>query len=179
MIHTRQGALEGLLQGGGDVLARSLDALDRVNRLLSDRNVQNFTAALADVKDLTTRAEAQGRLFADLDTTLKEVDATSHHIDALALQTDRLVNGPGKATLADLDDAARTLRATATDARAELARIQGPLDRFAGDGLPQLSRTLATLQTASEDLDRLVGEAERNPRQLLTKPPGRTVQVKP
>ncbi len=179
VIHTRQGALEGLLQGGGDVLARSLDALDRVNRLLSDRNMQNFTMTLANAKELTARAEAQGRLFTDLDATLKEVDATSHHIDALALRTDDLVNGPGKATLADLDDAARELRATATDARAELARVQGPLDRFTTDGLPQLSRTLLTLQTASEDLDRLAGEVERNPRQLLTKPAGRTVQVKP
>lgn len=179
MIHSQQGALEGLLQGGGDVLARSLDALDRVNRLLSDRNMENFTETLSNMRDLTALARNQGRLFSDLDATVKNLDATSHHIDTLALQTDAVVNGPGKATLADLDAAARQLRATAADAQGELARVRGPLDQFAADGLPQLSRTIATLQTASEDLDRLVSEVEENPRQLLTKPPARTVQVKP
>ena len=99
VILTTQGALEGLLQGGGDVLARSLQALDRVNKLLSDENMANFTAALANVKDVTALARNQGQLLADLDETLREVKRTSEHIDALTLQTDAIVNGQGKTTM--------------------------------------------------------------------------------
>ena len=179
VIQTTQGALEGLLQGGGDVLARSLQALDRVNKLLSDENMANFTAALANVKDVTALARNQGQLLADLDETLREVKRTSEHIDALTLQTDAIVNGQGKTTLANLNAAAVQLRASAADAQATLSRLTGPAGEFAANGLPQLSRTIITLQTAAESLDRLVGEVEQNPRQLLTKPPAKTVSVPP
>lgn len=179
VIHTTQGALEGLLQGGGDVLARSLEALDRANRLMSDQNMANFTAILANTRDATALAKNQGQLLADLDTTVKELQTTSQHIDALTLQTGTLINGQGRTTLADLDAAALQLRASAADAQTTLSRLSGPATDFASNGLPQLSRTIITLQTAAESLDRLVGEVEENPRQLLTKPPAKTVQVQP
>ena len=179
VIFTTQGALEGLLQGGGDVLARSLQALDRVNRLLSDQNMANFTATLANVKEATALAKNQGQLLADMDVTIREVKLTSEHIDALTLQTDTLLNGQGKTTLANLNAAAVQLRASAADAQATLSRLSGPAGDFAANGLPQLSRTIITLQTAAESLDRLVGEVEQNPRQLLTKPPAKTIAVPP
>ena len=121
----------------------------------------------------------QTQLLADLDTTLKSVTVSSQHIDTLALNANDMVTGDGKRTLANLDSAATQLKATATDARTLIGRLQGPTTDFANNGLPQLSRTVISLQTAAESLDRLVGEVEQNPRQLLTKSPAKTVQVKP
>ena len=179
VIHTTQSALEGLLAGGGDVLARSVEALDRVNALLSDRNEAAFTATLANVRDATGLVKGQAQLLADLDTTLKSVTVSSRHIDTLALNGNAMLTGDGKRTLANLDSAATQLKATATDARTLIDRLQGPTTDFAANGLPQLSRTVISLQTAAESLDRLVGEVEQNPRQLLTKSPAKTLQVKP
>ena len=179
VIHTTQSALEGLLAGGGDVLARSVEALDRVNTLLSDRNEAAFSATLANVRDATGLVKDQGALLADLDTTLKSVTLSSQHIDTLALNANAMITGDGRRTLASLDSAATQLKATTNDARTLIGRLQGPTTDFADNGLPQLSRTVNTLQTAAESLDRLVGEVEQNPRQLLTKAPAKTVQVKP
>ena len=178
-IHTTQGALEGLLQGGGDVLARSLQALDRVNKLMSDQNMANFSAVLVNVKDATALAKNQGQLLADLDATVKELNVTTRHIDALTLQANAIVNDQGKPTLANVNAAAVQIRSAAASAQETLAKLSGPAGDFAANGLPQLSRTIITLQTAAESLDRLVGEIEENPRQLLTKPPAKTVEVKP
>ncbi len=179
VIRTTRSALETLLEGGGDVLARSVEALDRVNTLLSDRNMQTFTDTLANVRDVTALAKAQGPLLVDLDATLKGLDVTSRHINALASDSDALLNGQGRKTLADLDAAAVQLRATTADARAVLAQVKGPAQDFAANGLPQLSRTVISLQTAAESLDRLVGEVEQNPRELLTKPAAKTREVTP
>ena len=179
VIHTTQSALEGLLAGGGDVLARSVEALDRVNTLLSDKNEAAFSATLANVRDATGLVKDQGALLADLDTTLKSVTVSSQHIDTLAQNANGMITGDGRRTLANLDSAATELKGTATDARALIDRLQGPTTDFATNGLPQLSRTVISLQTAAESLDRLVGEVEQNPRQLLTKSPAKTVQVKP
>ncbi len=179
VIRTTRSALESLLEGGGDVLARSVEALDRVNTLLSDKNMQDFTATLANVRDATALAKAQGPLLADLDATLKGLSVTSRHIDTLAASSNALLNGQGRTTLADLDAAAVQLRATASDARSFVAQVRGPTQDFTANGLPQLSRAVISLQTAAESLDRLVGEVEQNPRELLTKPPAKTREVKP
>ncbi len=179
VIHTTQSALEGLLAGGGDVLARSVEALDRVNALLSDRNAAAFSATLANVRDATGLVKNQGQLLADLDATLKTVNVSAQHIDTLSLHADSLLTGDGRRTLDNLNAAATELRGTATDARTLMSRLQGPATDFASNGLPQISRTIASLQTAAESLDRLVAEVEQNPRELITKPPAKTVQVKP
>ncbi len=179
VIHTTQSALEGLLAGGGDVLARSVEALDRVNTLLSDKNMANFSTTLANVRDATGLVKDQGQLLVHLDTMVQELNLTSRHIDTLALNTTGLVNGDGKKTLANLDAAAVELKATAADARAFIAELKGPTRDFASNALPQISRTVVSLQTAADSLDRLVGEVEQNPRQLLTKSPAKTLRVKP
>ena len=179
VIHSRQGVLEGLLQNGGDVLARSVQALDRLNSLLSDQNLKAFSQSLANVRDATALVKDQRRLLADLDTTLKSVTVTSAHIDQLAVSTDGLVNGQGRKTLVDLSAAAVQLKGAAGDARTLVAKLQGPTTDFAANGLPQLSRTVASLQSSAESLDRLVGEVEQNPRALLAKPQAKTREVAP
>ena len=179
VIRTRQSALEGLLESGGDLLARSIQALDRLNNLLSPDNVSDLNAILANLKTDTALIGEQRGLFNDLDTSLKSLQSTSAKIARLSDHTDQLVTGDGRRTLADLDAAAVELRGATVDARALVARLQGPTADFARTGLPQLSRTVVTLQTTAQDLDRLVEEVERNPRQLLTKRAAKEIEVKP
>ncbi|MGC1303800.1 MAG: MlaD family protein [Caulobacteraceae bacterium] len=179
VIKSKTGALEGLLEGGGDVLARSVEALNRVNRLLSDSNIDNFNATLANIKDATAMVKDQKKLLGDLDVTVKSVDATSQRIAVLSNDADHLLTVDGRRTLAKLDGAVDELKGAATDARVLVSGLQGPTAKFAATGLPQLSRTINTLQTAAESLDRLVNQVEQNPRQVLTKPPAKTIEVKP
>ena len=179
VIRSVQSSLDSLLEGGGTVLARTVDALDRVNRLLSDRNVAAFGATLANVQDITAQARDQRKLLADLDATVVSLNDTSQRIGKLSDQASGLINGDGRKALANLNDAAVQIRATAVDAQGAVAKIAGPAGDFASTGLPQISRAVTALQAAAENLDRLVGEVEQNPRGLLTKAPSKTVQVQP
>jgi phospholipid/cholesterol/gamma-HCH transport system substrate-binding protein len=179
LIHSKTGALEGLLEGGGDVLARSVEALNRLNRLLSDDNIQNFNTTLGNIKDATAMVKNQKQLLADLDTAVKSIDSTSQRIAVLSTDTDHFVTVDGKRTLAKLDDTVDELKGTAADARTLVTSLQGPTASFAATGLPQLSRTIVSLQTAAESVDRLVNQVEQNPRLVLTKPPAKTIEVKP
>ncbi len=179
VIHSQESALEGLLQGGGDVLTRTVQTLDRVNKVLSDDNIANFSSTLANLKADTALIASQGAMLADLDTTLKSVQDASDKISKLSADSDQLVTGDGRQVLANLNGAVTDLRSTTAEVRAVVAGLQGPTTQFATTGLPQLSRTIITLQTTAEDLDRVVNEVERNPRALLTKPPARELEVKP
>jgi phospholipid/cholesterol/gamma-HCH transport system substrate-binding protein len=179
VIHSQESALEGLLQGGGDVLTRTVQTLDRVNKVLSDDNIANFSATLANLKADTALIANQGVMLADLDTTVKSIQDASDKISKLSADSDQLVTGDGRKVLANLNGAVTDLRSTTAQVRAVVTGLQGPTTEFATSGLPQLSRTIITLQTTAEDLDRVVNEVERNPRSLLTKPPARELEVKP
>ncbi len=179
VVHAQQSALEGLLEGGGDVLARTVEALDRANRLLSDANIATFSATLTNLKADTQMISEQRGTIQDLDATVKSLRATSIKLDGLADNANQLLSGDGRRTLANLNGAVGDLRGMVQQTRGVVTKLEGPTTQFANTGLPELSRTLVTLRTAAQDLDRVVNAVERNPRQALTKPAARELQVKP
>lgn len=179
VIRTAQGQLESLLEGGGTVLARAVEVMDRVNRLMSDQNIKEISGTLADVHAVTTSLKDQRQMLADLDQTVKSLNATSEKIGRLTTDANGLVNGDVKRTIANLNDAVAEIKATTTDVRGAVNQIAAPAGEFASTGLPQLSRTVVTLQRAAENLDRLVSEVEQNPRALVGKGAAKELEVKP
>jgi phospholipid/cholesterol/gamma-HCH transport system substrate-binding protein len=179
VIRSARSALESLLEGGGTVLARAVDALDRVNKLLSDKNIATISGTFEDVHALTTELKSRKELIDHLDETIKSANEAAMKVSELTNSTNKLVNGDAKRTLKNLADAADEIKQAATDGRQMIAAVKGPTVEFTSTGLPQLSATIIQMQTAAESLNRLVEEIEQNPRQLLTKPAANTVEVKP
>ena len=179
VIHTTASQLESLLEGGGTVLARAVDALDRVNRLLSDRNIASLSGTLDDVHAITSSLSAQKTLFADVDRVVRSLDGTGARVNKLTDDADALVNGDAKRVLAQASDTVAELKATAIELRGTVKTVSGPAGDFATTGLPQLTRAMVTLQEAAESLNRLVSEVERNPQQFVGKAPAKELAVKP
>ena len=179
VIRTQRGAMENLLEGGGTVLSRAVDALDRVNKLLSDKNIDSFSATITNIQAVTEEVRNQKQLLVDLDQTIKSADVTAKRFSALADSGNELLNGDGRKTIKSLSEAAEELKGTAQESRALVEKLQGPTSEFAATGLPQMTRAVVTLQTAAESLDRMVGEVERDPAAVITKAPAKTVEVKP
>mgnify|MGYP003116688870 CR=1 FL=1 len=53
VIQSQRSTLADLLEGGGTVLSRTVEALDRVNRVLSDENILTLGAAISDAQAVT------------------------------------------------------------------------------------------------------------------------------
>lgn len=179
VIRSQNSALSDLLQGGGTVLTRTIEALDRVNNVLSDENVKTLSAALNDVQAITAEARERKAIIADAQKALQNIDAAAMEIGELSRSTRGLVETDGKRTLAELAEAAEELKAATKDARSMISRLEGPTTDFATTGLPQLTRAVTTLQSAAESLDRLVGEVESNPQGVISKSPAKEVEVRP
>ncbi|MDR3512318.1 MAG: MlaD family protein [Caulobacteraceae bacterium] len=179
VIHTRPGVLSSLLQGSGTILAAAAQALDRINRLLSDQNLKNISGAIGDVHAITAEARGRKQLFADADQAIKNIDEAAVSIKQLSDSSSQLVNGDGRRSLRDIADAAGQIKDAASDARALVKRLEGPTTDFATTGLPQLTQAVASLQQAADSLNRLAAEAEQSPQALVTKAPAKEVQVKP
>ncbi|MBL8556422.1 MAG: MCE family protein [Phenylobacterium sp.] len=177
VIHSQRSAISDLLEGGGTVLTRTIEALDRVNRVLSDQNIKTFSAALSDTQAVTAELRERKALVADLQSAVQRIDTAADEIAKLSASTRGVVEGDGARAIRNLADAADEARAATKDARAMIARLQGPTTEFATNGLPQVTAAVIQLQSAAESLERLVNEVQSNPTGALGKAGAQEVKV--
>jgi phospholipid/cholesterol/gamma-HCH transport system substrate-binding protein len=179
VIPAKGDALSGLLAGGGDVVQRAVESLDRVNRVLSDQNIKTISQTLGNVQSVTEALKERRAIIADAQKTVEDADQTLVQVRELAKSSDTLVNSDGKRAIAKLGDAADNIDQTARSVKSMVDNLKAPTTDFATTGLPQLSNAVVSLQRASEHLDEVIAEVRNNPRGLLSKPPAKQVEVKP
>lgn len=178
-LRTQRSALADLLEGGGTVLTRTVEALDRVNRVLSDQNIRSFSGMVGDTQAFTTELRERKAVIADAQSALRSIDAAAQQLATLSQSGQQLVDGDGKRTMKNVADAAEEARAAAKDLRIMVGKLEGPTSDFATNGLPQITASVATLQQTAESLDRLIRDIETNPRGLVGKPAAQEVEIKP
>lgn len=179
VIRSQRSALSDLLAGGGTVLTRTIEALDRVNRVLSDQNIRKFSAVVSDTEAVTAELRKRKALIADAQQALHNIDVTSQQLAKLSADADSMLNGDGRRTLKNAADAAEEAKKTAVDARALLNRLDGPASDFANNGLPQITQSVVELQNAAQSLQRLLNDVQTNPSGALGKASGAEMKVKP
>ena len=179
VIHTKRDAFSDLLAGGGNVIQRAVESLDRVNRVLSDQNIKSLGDTMTNIQAVTAELRARKSLFADTEKAVQDADSAVLQFRELAKSSNTLVNGDGKRAIAKLADAATEIESSAKGVHNMIDNLKGPTTDFATNGLPRLSDAITSLQRATDHLDQAVGEIQNNPRGLLGKPPAKQVEVKP
>lgn len=179
VIQAKPSALESLLQGGGDVLTRTVEALDSINRLLSDDNIAQMSGTVRDIHALTTSFASHRDVLDRLGAAIDGVRTASVQVSALASSSTTLVNGDGRRTLANAAEAATELKQAAQDARTIIAGFKGPANDLAINGVPQLNRTLISLQAAADGVTTVTSAIALDPSGLISKPAAQTLKVKP
>jgi phospholipid/cholesterol/gamma-HCH transport system substrate-binding protein len=178
-IPAKGDALSGILAGGGDIVQRAVESLDRVNRVLNDQNIKSMSQTLTNIRSVTDELRERKSIVADAQKTLVDADDAVAQVRELAKSSNGLVNGDGKRAIAKLADAATEIESSAKSVHGMVDNLKGPTSRFATEGLPQLSGAILSLQRATEHLDEVAGEIRNNPRGLLSKPPAKQIEVKP
>lgn len=179
ILRSQKSALSDLLQGGGTVLTRTIEALDRVNGVLSDQNIKTFSLALSDTQAVTAELKKRKDIIADAQKALQDADVAIQQVSELAKSGQQLVDGDGKRSLKSIADAADEAKATAHEVRGMIDQLQGPTNDFAANGLPQVTAAVIQLRSAAQALERLVNEIEASPTGTLAKPGAEDVKVKP
>ncbi|MFI4964130.1 MAG: MlaD family protein [Caulobacterales bacterium] len=179
ILKSQRSALSDLLEGGGTVLSRTIEALDRVNRVLSDQNIKTFSATLSDAQAVSAELRERKAIVADAQKLIQDLDTATQHADGLLQSSQKLVDSDGKRGLKNVADAAEEAKGAAHDLRGMIDKLQGPTADFANNGLPQITAAIVQLQSAAESLERLVNEIQRSPSGALGKPAAEEVKVKP
>ena len=179
VIRSQRSTLSDLLEGGGTVLTRTIEALDRVNRVLSDQNIKSFSAAISDAQAVTAELRQRKQIVADAQRALQDLDSAAQQLSQVAATTNEVLNTDGRRTVKNVADAAEEAKQAAASARKMIANLEAPTEDFANRGLPQVTAALIELQATAQSLQRLVNEVQASPAGVLSKPTGEEVKVKP
>jgi phospholipid/cholesterol/gamma-HCH transport system substrate-binding protein len=179
VIQSQPSPIAELLSGSGTVLAQTVDALNRINRVLSDDNVRSFSTSLRNIESLTAELEARKGMFEDLEKALQTANAAIAEYQALGTDARRLINEDGA-------EAVENINAATADARTAIASInrtanalEGPVGEVATTGVPQLLEAIQGLQEATNSLQGLIDDVRASPRDFISRPQSQELEVQP
>ncbi len=178
-IPGKRDALADLLAGGGSVIQNAAEALDRVNLLMSRRNIAALGGTLTNLETVTGALKDHRDLIAKTEVTVEHADAAVQQLTVLERSSDALVRVDAHRSLGKLDSALDEVTDAARDLKLTMDKLRGPAGAFAETGLPQVTSTLRSLQTATDHLDRVLDEVQSNPGGLIGKPPPKEITIKP
>ncbi|CAN1545004.1 Ttg2C ABC-type transport system involved in resistance to organic solvents, periplasmic component [Rhabdaerophilaceae bacterium] len=165
-------ALAKQLQGSGakldttleDIgrLARSIDA-EKINRTVD--GAEKFAAILGKNADSVDRSIRE--ITGVTDTVVRAIG----RLDAVMAGAESFFgggqDGATAGLISELSDAARSIKALASNLDARTRELSAGLQRFTGPGLRDIEALAAESRKAVNDLGRAVRTLERNPSQLL------------
>lgn len=177
VIASKPNAMSSLLQGGGQVVASATEALSRVNKVLSDRNIANIGGAIRDVRMTTAELAANRTMFAHAGSALAKLDRAADDIQGAASAVRQIADGDGKRAFADISHAANEIKSAVHEARGVIAKLDTQSADIGTTTIPNINATMLTLQETAESLDGLIRGIRQSPREALAKSRGAELEL--
>jgi phospholipid/cholesterol/gamma-HCH transport system substrate-binding protein len=160
-----------------DTVAKASEALNRVNAMLSDRNISSVTAALDNVQTATAElpaAVADGRrLLARLDAAAGEIRAAA----ANARDVTETAAPEIKLAIVRLREASDAIAAASLRIDGMVAANEENISRFTEQGLGEIEALAADLRVTSRAIERLGRHLDEDPSRLVYQPTSRGVEI--
>ena len=179
VIQSQPSPIAELLSGSGTVLAQTVDALNRINRVLSDDNVRSFSTSLKNIESLSTELEARKGMLQQLEQALTRANAAVGEYEALAVSARQVVETDGKQAVANINAAAEEAREAVASINRIATGAEGPVNEFVTTGLPQMQQAIQGLDDATRSLEGLIDEVRSSPRDFIGRAPSKEMEVQP
>ena len=179
VIQSQPSPIAELLSGSGTVLAQTVDALNRINRVMSDDNIRSLSTSIKNVEALSSELEARKGMFSELEQALAKANSAIGEYEALGVSARQLVEGDGRQAVANINAAAEDARTAIASVNRTATGLEQPLGDFARNGLPQLEQSIAGLEEATRSLQGLVNEVRASPRDFISRGQSKEIEVQP
>lgn len=179
VIQSQPSPISELLSGSGTVLAQTVDALNRMNRVLSDDNIRSFSTSLKNLESISTELEARKGMLQQLEQALTNANQAIEEWEALGVDVRRIVNTDGREMVANINRATEEARTAVASANRTVSGLERPVGDFATTTLPQLQQTIQTLEEATRSLQQLIDEVRASPREFIGRPQSKELEVQP
>jgi phospholipid/cholesterol/gamma-HCH transport system substrate-binding protein len=158
-IKSESSALTRLLESGGDVVTSLNGILDRLGKLVSERNVDRIDHTLENIAQTTGTLAAERD---DLRNLIRQAAAASQQLNQTLAGANQLVNGPARQTLEHAAAAMASLQATTQALDKLLAENRGSLQSGLR-GVDQIGPTLRELRSTLRDIHHISSQLQANP----------------
>jgi len=176
VIAASRSRMENVVNNVTELTRGGAEALDRINRLLSDQNMATISRSIDDIASVTGEVRARKELFARLDSTFTKLDHAASDLQVVAASA-RGTMGGADGTLAQVAASAAELRKTVAATRSLIATMEGPAAELSSTTVPNVNAALHSMQQAAEEFDRLASRLQQDPRGLVVHPEGRELEI--
>lgn len=183
-IFARQAQLEGLVEGGETVIENAQITLARVNRLLSDENIESVTNTLNNLEAISGRfAEEEdlaarfGRAVDTFDQAGRDVSVAAGALQEFGATAETFLIEEVAPMVEETTAASIAVNQASTETYEALVQIRPELEAFADEGLDSLTRAATDLRALIAALERIAIQLEEDPAGFLSEPRGREVEV--
>ncbi len=170
VIHSEESALSKLLSGSGSVIENTYESLNRVNRLLSDRNIKTFSDSLANMEAITADLKSRKQLLDDTDAAIVSARQAADSVAELAHSVNGVATGKVPETMDQINAATQKLADAADHVSALADSVKASSDSVNTTTLPELQESLHNLNQASASVKALVDSVNASPQGLINKP---------
>ncbi len=177
VIPTEQSQFDELVSSLPDVVAKAGEALNRINAMLSDKNIAAVTATFDYTEkatgDLPMAVSEARAMFLELRAAATEMQGTAAALHELTGTSGEQI----RAAAARLREVADNVATTTARLDRMVARNEGNVDRFAGEGLAEFEQLVRETRQAVRAIDSLTESLERDPSRLIYRPAPAGVEI--
>ncbi|MGQ0430046.1 MAG: MlaD family protein [Gammaproteobacteria bacterium] len=179
VIPSEQSDFDVFVSSLPDVVAKAGEALNRINAVLSDTNIEAVGQAVGNVNEATTDlpqtiAEAR-QMFAELNAAATEMKGAAANVRELTAASGEQI----KLAVLRLREVADNVASTTARLDRFIQRNEGNLDRFADQGLAEFEQLLRDTRQSVQAFESLSESLERDPSRLVYKPAPSGVEIPP
>ncbi|WP_409020312.1 MlaD family protein [Brevundimonas vesicularis] len=179
VIQSQPSPISELLSGSGTVLAQTVDALNRINRVLSDDNIRSFSSSVQSIEELTSELEARKGMFLQLEQAIAKANEAVGEYQALGADARQIINTDGRQAIANINRATEDARGAIASINRSAAGLEGPLGEFGTSTVPQINDAVRQLNQATRSLEELIDNVRQSPREFIGRPAAKELEVQP
>jgi phospholipid/cholesterol/gamma-HCH transport system substrate-binding protein len=177
VIRSSSSDFDRLISGMPSLVADATRVTRQLNKLLADGNIETLAQVLRNAQETTAALPEATRNATRL---IQETRAVVAEIREAARGAGHLVNAAGpqlESTLVNLRQASDGLAAASHRVDSLLARHEGDLDDFAGQGLGEVTALAAESRAAAAEIRELAKSLREDPSRLLYQPLPHGVEI--
>jgi len=156
VIPATSGGISALLNSAPELIDRIQRLTERLTELLSDKNQNSISDILENIDatsaELRKRAPEMGDTIAEIRIASHNAGMAANNVAALSANANQLVNGPGRQSVENLNQAIISARRASDNLNAMISDARPGVQNFSKETLPQANQLVHDLRDLSQSL---------------------------
>jgi phospholipid/cholesterol/gamma-HCH transport system substrate-binding protein len=157
VIPATSGGISALLNSAPELIDRIQRLTERLTELLSDKNQNSISDILENIDattaELRKHAPEMGETIAEIKIASHNAGVAANNVAALSNNANQLVNGPGRQSIENLNQAIISAKQSADNLNAMISDARPGVQNFSKETLPETNRLVRDLRQLTQSLE--------------------------